>query len=115
MSQIEAQRARRDQAGAAFEQTVLRALEDVEDSLSSYGRDQRERARLGDAVAAERLAVDLADARYRAGLDSFLAVLDAQRTLRDGEDRLVAAETRVALSAIALFKSVASPATSSSP
>jgi NodT family efflux transporter outer membrane factor (OMF) lipoprotein len=115
LSQIEAQRARRDQADAAFEQTILRALEDVEDSLSSYGRDQQERARLGDAVAAERLAVDLADARYRAGLDSFLAVLDAQRTLRDGEDRLVAAEARVALSAIALFKSVASPATSSIP
>ena len=40
------------------------------------------------AVAAEACAVDLADSRYRAGLDSFLAVLDAQRTLRDGEERL---------------------------
>ncbi len=105
-SQIDAQRARRDQAEAAFEQSVLRAMEDVENSLSSYGRDQRERERLAQAVAAEARAVDLADSRYRAGLDSFLAVLDAQRTLRDGEDRLTAAETRVALSSISLYKAL---------
>jgi NodT family efflux transporter outer membrane factor (OMF) lipoprotein len=104
--QIDAQRARRDQAEAAFEQSVLRAFEEVENSLSGYGRDQRERERLAEAVAAERRAVDLADARYRGGLDSFLAVLDAQRTLRDGEDHLAAAQTRVALSAISLYKAL---------
>jgi outer membrane protein TolC len=36
----------------------------------------------------------------------FLAVLDAQRTLRDGEDRLAAAQTSVALSAISLYKAL---------
>src|SRR5712692_8028805 len=69
-------------------------------------RDEAERDRLAHAVSAESRAVDLADSRYRAGLDSFLAVLDAQRTLRDGEDRLAAAETRVAVSAISLYKAL---------
>ena len=110
-AQIDAARARRDEAEAAFQQTILRAMEDVENSLASYGRDQRERDRLASAVAAEARAVDLADSRYRAGLDSFLAVLDAQRTLRDGEDRLAAAETRVALSAITLYKALGGGAT----
>ncbi len=105
-SQIEARKAQRDQSSAAFEQNVLRALEDVENALSSCARDERERKRLAAAVDAERRAVDLAEARYRGGLDNFLAVLDAQRTLRDGEDRLAAAETRVALSAIALYKAL---------
>ncbi len=105
-AQIEAQRARRDQAEAAFRQTALQAMEDVENALASYGRDQRERERLAEAVAAETRAVDLAGSRYRAGLDSFLAVLDAQRTLRDGEDRLAGAEMRVAVSAVALFKAL---------
>lgn len=105
-AQIDAQRARRDQAEAAFQQSVLRAFEDVENSISSYGRDQQERERLTQAVAAESRAVDLADSRYRAGLDNFLAVLDAQRTLRDGEDRLASAQTRVALSAISLCKAL---------
>ena len=45
-------------------------------------------------------------ATERAGLDDFLTVLEAQRTLRDGEDRLATAETRVAVSAIAVYKSV---------
>jgi len=105
-AQIDAQRARRDQAEAAFEQSVLRALEDVGNSLSSYSRYQNERASLARAVEAESQAVDLADSRYRAGLDSFLAVLDAQRTLRDGEDRLSSAQTNVAVAAISLYKAL---------
>jgi len=104
--QIDAATARRDQAESAFQQSILHALEDVENSLAGYSRDQNERDRLAHAVSAESRAVDLADSRYRAGLDSFLAVLDAQRTLRDGEDRLAAAETRVAVSAISLYKAL---------
>ncbi len=104
--QIDAATARRDQAEAAFQQSILRAMEDVENSLAGYGRDQQERERLASAVAAEARAVDLADSRYRAGLDSFLAVLDAQRTLRDGEDRLATAQTRLAVSAISLYKAL---------
>ena len=104
--QIDAATARRDQAEAAFQQSILRAMEDVENSLAGYGRDQQERERLAAAVDAEARAVDLADSRYRAGLDSFLAVLDAQRTLRDGEDRLASAQTGVAVSAISLYKAL---------
>jgi NodT family efflux transporter outer membrane factor (OMF) lipoprotein len=105
-SQIEARKAQRDQASAVYEQTVLGATEDFENALASQARDERERKSLTAAVAAARRAVDLAEARYRGGLDNFLTVLDAQRTLRDGEDRLAAAETHVALSAIALYKAV---------
>jgi len=105
-AQIDAKRARRDEAEAEFRQTILRAMEEVENSVAGYSRDQNERDRLAHAVSAESRAVDLAESRYRAGLDSFLAVLDAQRTLRDGEDRLAAAETRVAVSAISLYKSL---------
>jgi len=105
-AQIDAQRARRDVAEAAFQQSALRALEEVETSLSSCGRERNEGERLTRAVAAEARSVDLAGSRYRAGLDNFLAVLDAQRTLRDGEDRLAAAEARLAVSAISLYKSL---------
>jgi multidrug efflux system outer membrane protein len=105
-SQIDAARARRDEADATYRQTILRAMEDIQDAFASYSRDQSEKERLAAAVTSESRAVDLADSRYRAGLDSFLAVLDAQRTLRDGEDRLAASETRVALSAITLYKAV---------
>jgi outer membrane protein, multidrug efflux system len=104
--QIDAATARRDQAESSYRQTILQALEDVENSLAGYGRDQDERERLDAAVSAESRAVDLAESRYRAGLDSFLAVLDAQRTLRDEEDRLANAQTQVAVSAVALYKAL---------
>lgn len=104
--QIDAATARRDEAESSYQQTILRALEDVENALAGYGRDQEERERLDAAVSAETRAVDLAESRYRAGLDSFLAVLDAQRTLRDGEDRLANAQTQVAVSAVAIFKAM---------
>jgi outer membrane protein, multidrug efflux system len=109
--QIDAATARRDQVESAYQQSILLAMEDVENSLAGFGRDQQQKERLASAVAAEARAVDLADSRYRAGLDSFLAVLDAQRTLRDGEDRLAEAQTRVAVSAISLYKALGGEAT----
>ncbi len=103
---IEAQRARRDAAAAAFQHAVLRALEDVETALSAYRRDLEEREKLESAVAAEKLATKLASERYRAGLENFLVVLDAERTLREREDRLARTETSLALSTIALYKAL---------
>jgi len=40
---IDAAMARRDRAEAAFQQSILRAMEDVENSLAGYGRDQQEK------------------------------------------------------------------------
>lgn len=105
-SEIEAERARRDAAEAAWRQAVLRALEDVETALSAYRRDLEEREKLESAVAAEKLATKLASERYRAGLENFLVVLDAERTLREREDRLARTETSLALSTIALYKAL---------
>jgi outer membrane protein TolC len=39
-------------------------------------------------------------------LDSFLAVLDAQRMLHDGEDRFPSAQTNVAVAAVSLYKAL---------
>jgi len=103
---IEAQKARRDAAAAQFQHAVLRALEDVETSLSAVHRDRDEREKLESAVASEKLATSLAGERYRAGLDNFLIVLDAERSLREREDRLARTETSLALSTISLYKAL---------
>jgi NodT family efflux transporter outer membrane factor (OMF) lipoprotein len=105
-ARIEAEEAQRDEAFARFEQTVLRALEDVETALSAYARDDAERARVAAALAAESDAASLARERYRAGLDNFLAVLDVERSVRDYEDRLALVETRLVTSRIAIYKAL---------
>jgi len=103
---VEAQRARRDAAAAEFQHAVLRALEDVETSLSAVHRDLDEREKLEAAVTSEKLATRLASERYRAGLDNFLIVLDAERSLREREDRLARTEASLALSTISLYKAL---------
>ena len=55
---------------------------------------------------ANRRALDLATDRYTSGLESFLSVLDAQRSLYQAEDQLVQSEKGVMISLIAVYKSL---------
>jgi outer membrane protein TolC len=57
-------------------------------------------------VAANRRALELATDRYAGGLESFLPVLDAQRSLYVAEDELIQTERNVVVSLIALYKSL---------
>ena len=70
-----------DESVASYRQTVLGAFGDVEDKLSGLAavRDQTES--LDEAVVAARRSAELADKRYRAGEDSYLTLIDTQRSL----------------------------------
>jgi len=73
-------RASRDVAVATYERAVQIAFREVADALAQRGRiDERVAAQAARAEAAN-VAARLSDARYRAGVDSFLVALDAQRT-----------------------------------
>jgi outer membrane protein TolC len=84
----------------------LTALEEVENALSSHNRELRRRASLRDSVSANRRALDLATERYTSGLESFLSVLDAQRSLFAAEDQLVQSERNVGVALIAVYKAL---------
>src|SRR5262249_20595128 len=92
---IEVQNAREEQALAHYEQVVLTALEEVEDALVAYTREQGRRHALTTAVEANQHAVELANERYTKGLGDFLNVLEAQRALYLSEDQLVQSESTV--------------------
>jgi outer membrane protein TolC len=57
-------------------------------------------------VAANRRALDLATERYTSGLESYLAVLDAQRSVYSAEDQLALSERDLGLNVIALNKAL---------
>ncbi len=78
---IEAAKARCQQAHLTYQQTVLSAVREVEDSVARFNglRDQAES--LGRAIDADEKAVDLSLERYRAGRANFQRVLDAQEQL----------------------------------
>jgi multidrug efflux system outer membrane protein len=70
-----------EESAANYQQSVLAAFGDVEDKLSTLGAVREQASSLNEAVVAARRSADLADKRYRAGEDSFLTLLDAQRSL----------------------------------
>lgn len=103
---IAGSRARTDVALAAYEQTVLRALEETEDALVTHARTQESLKDATDAAVASRTAAQIARTRYEGGLVDFLAVLDAERTQLTAEDHLAQSRTDAATSLIAVYKAL---------
>ncbi len=105
-AEVAGSRARADVALAAYEQTVLRALEETENALITHART---RESLGDAAAAataSQTAARIARTRYEGGAADFLDVLDAERTQLADEDRLAQSRTDAATSLVALYKAL---------
>lgn len=103
---IDAADARSQEAIALYEQAVLNALRDAETALSDYSRELERRDDLVAAAQAARRALDIATLRYREGLDDYLDVLDAQRTLLDAEDRLATSQLESARRAVRAYRSL---------
>jgi NodT family efflux transporter outer membrane factor (OMF) lipoprotein len=89
-----------------YEQTVLNAMEDVEDALVDYSREQQRRQALNEAVAANRQAVDLATQQYQQGVVDFLTVLEAQRSLFAAEDEVARSDVQISSDLVALYKAL---------
>ena len=83
---------------------VLVALREVEDALGDADRYERQERLRANAVEQARLALQLADVRYREGSEDFSTVLDAQRTLFLAREQLVDARSARLVAAIDLFK-----------
>jgi outer membrane protein TolC len=91
---IEVQSALQEQALAAYEQTVLEAVQELRDALSDYAREYERRDALEKAAAAARAAVAISQDQYRNGLTDFNSVLDAQRSLLTFEEAVALARER---------------------
>ncbi|HET7844166.1 MAG TPA: efflux transporter outer membrane subunit [Xanthomonadales bacterium] len=96
-----------DAALAQYRQSVLLALEDVENALVTHGRARVEDAHLADAARESEDAARLAHVRYEAGAVGLFEVLDAERVLLQSQDQLAAGRTRTAASAVRLYEALA--------
>ncbi|WP_052409737.1 efflux transporter outer membrane subunit [Paraburkholderia oxyphila] len=103
---IDAEQARTDAAAAQYQRVVLDALRDVESALVSYGQSKIRRERLAAEVAADRDAVGIAQRLYLQGLDDFLPVLDAERSLYVAEDKLAQTDRDTDIALVALYKAL---------
>ncbi|UCG75060.1 MAG: TolC family protein, partial [Gemmatimonadota bacterium] len=103
---IRAEEARTEQALLGYQQTILLALEEVENALVAYDREIVRRERLREAVNASQRAVDLVRTQYVSGLTNFQNLLDTQRSLFQQQDLLAESEGRVVQNLIALNRAL---------
>jgi len=98
--------AERNAAVAVYQKAIQTAFREVGDSLARQGTAGDElRAR----QAQENSAADnykLAEARYRAGIDDFLATLDAQRTYYSAQQSLVLMRLESATNLVDLYRAL---------
>ncbi len=105
-ARLRAQQARGDESLALYDQTVLRAVEDLQNALVSYRERQVQVVSLSQQVAASRRAAELAHIRYKEGRIDFLRVLDAERTRLEAEDDLAQAQTQANVDVVSIYKAL---------
>lgn len=93
-------------AYARYQAAVVNALGEVEIALVNYAQEQARRKDLEAAAASAERAVDLARLRFEEGLDDFLDVIDAQRTLLDAQGTLENSRLNTTRQAIAAYRSL---------
>jgi NodT family efflux transporter outer membrane factor (OMF) lipoprotein len=103
---IEVQSSLQEQALLQYEATVLTALEEVENAIVAYAKEQHRRASLAEGTQAAQNAVDLAQTQYASGLIDFNNVLIAQRSLLSIEEQLAISEGQVTADLISLYKAL---------
>ncbi len=104
--QIAAAGARAEGALAQYEQTVLQALEEAENALTSYERERQRLGYLREAAKSAEEAAKLARERYKDGVASFLDVLEAERAALVAQSDVVASQTRVASAWVSIYKAM---------
>ncbi|MEL7537701.1 MAG: efflux transporter outer membrane subunit [Pseudomonadota bacterium] len=103
---VKAAEARADGALAAYNESWLLALEETENAMNTYRATTLREAALSSAVSESQNAARLARLRFDAGADTYLAVLDAERSAIEFEDQLATARTDRATALAALYKSL---------
>jgi outer membrane protein, multidrug efflux system len=103
---VKAARARADGSAAAYQESVLLALEDTENALAQYRASNQSEQNLKLALEQASKARHLAKLRYDNGASDFLTLLDAERSLLAIEDTHVQARTAQATSLARLYKAL---------
>jgi len=105
-ARVNAADARTQARVAEFEQQVLLALEETDNSLQQVGREQERRQRLQQAAQASVQAAGFARKKFEIGSSDFLSVLDAERTQLEVSAQLAQSDMQVLLSLIAVYRSL---------
>jgi multidrug efflux system outer membrane protein len=103
---LEYARASQQVAVSTYERTIQVAFREVADALAQRGRIGEQVSAQSQRANAAQVAARLSDARFRAGVDSFLNTLDAQRTAYAAQQQLVTTRLTQASNLVELYRSL---------
>jgi NodT family efflux transporter outer membrane factor (OMF) lipoprotein len=103
---IQAQSARAQAALHAWQQAVLVAVQEVEDSLLAQAQERQRAEALGAALAYRQRSLAHAQRLVREGQADLLTLLDVQRSVLAGELSLAASRLQMQQDAVQLFKAL---------
>ncbi|MCJ2181437.1 efflux transporter outer membrane subunit [Novosphingobium sp. 1949] len=94
------------EAAVAFQNTVLKAWQDIDDALNGYAAERQRHAALSARLASAERTLALVEAQNAAGNVNALPVLDAQRGVLAARRDLVACEGDLRTRFIAINKAI---------
>jgi outer membrane protein TolC len=105
-NQVRVEDARFQELAVNYEDTVIRAAQEVEDAMVGFLQSQNAVVFLADAVKALKRSVDLSMIQYREGLTDYQRVLDTQRDLSVQQDSLVSTAGSVDLNLVSMYRAL---------
>jgi NodT family efflux transporter outer membrane factor (OMF) lipoprotein len=105
-SNIRVQDARLQQALVQYQETVIQAAREVEDSMVAFVGSQQQDDILIDTVKSARRSTDLSMLRYQEGFADYQRVLNAQQQLFAQQQRFVSNQGLAIQSLIAVYKAL---------
>ncbi|MBO9880670.1 efflux transporter outer membrane subunit [Xanthomonas sp. D-109] len=112
---LDASKLGKDIAVAQYEKAIQSAFAEVADALAARDHLQAQLTAQQALVDASQRSYTLADARYRAGLDGHLPVLDAQRSLFAAQQALIALRLQDASNRVTLYQVLGGGADAQAP
>ncbi len=103
---LKAAKAQRDAAVAQYEKAVQSAFRDVADALARQGTIGEQLAAQQALVTAASQTLTLTNARYDRGIDPYLNVLIAQRTLYTAQQNLIATALTRLTNTVSLYRAL---------
>ena len=103
---IRVQDARLQQLLTNYQNTVLRAGQEVEDAMVGFLLAQQQVAYLTQAAASAEGSVELSFIQYRDGATDYTTVLDTYRSLLSQQDNLIASRGSIAQNMVAMYRAL---------
>jgi outer membrane protein, multidrug efflux system len=93
-------------AVATYRQTVLTAMEEVENGITGLGSLERAEIQASASVSSAQRAFDIASERYKGGVDTYLDVITAEQTLLTNQRQAVQIQGQQFTTAVFLVKAL---------